>query len=275
MYQLWDPTSDIITDQLFALACGPDKRVWKYKGCIVNGVRFLVKDRDNHRRSSNSGISCEGVHNDKITDFYGILKGVFKIEYGRGYNVFMFSCDWYDLANRRTGIRKETHFTSVNISRLWYKNDPYILCSQAKQVFYVDDLKLGDSWKIVQSFNHRHVFDVPENEMDGTEGSLSKDIVNIDDETSDINIFVEDHEIGPMHRTDIHPEAISSSALGEKKSKNISEQHTQENLDEHVDDTDEDEFLEEIFLDEDEDDTLAEYCSDEEGKANEEDYDVN
>jgi hypothetical protein len=33
----------------------------------------------------------------------------------------------------------------VNISRKWYKFDPFILAYQVSQVFYLDDLKLGGS----------------------------------------------------------------------------------------------------------------------------------
>ena len=38
----------------------------------------------------------------------------------------------------------------------------FILSSQAKQVFYLQDIKLGEPWKIVQSIQHRRVFDVSE-----------------------------------------------------------------------------------------------------------------
>ena len=37
---------------------------------------------------------------------------------------------------------------------------PFILSSQAKQVFYLQDIKLRDPWKIVQCIQHRGVFDV-------------------------------------------------------------------------------------------------------------------
>ena len=43
----------------------------------------------------------------------------------------------------------------------WYEKDPYVLASQAQQVFYVNDPKLGSSWKVVQKLLHRHIFDVP------------------------------------------------------------------------------------------------------------------
>lgn len=241
------------------MACGPNLRVWKYNGCIVNGVRFLAKDRDNRTRSQNSGITCEGEHNDKVIDFYGLLNKVIKIEYGEGFNVYLFLCEWYDLGKRRT-IIKETHFTSVNVSGRWYKNDPYILASQAKQVFYLDDLKLGHNWKIVQRFNHRHVFDVPEDETDEEFKVQVENIVHLDDEPFDIHV-VDDHDIGPLSRNDIIPDTIGSDAIANS---GISRSPDEDGMIELDGDTDDDVDQEE----DSEDDTLLEYCSDEERDSN-------
>ena len=59
-------------------------------------------------------------------------------------------------------IRTDAHYTSIDVTSQWYKNDPFILPCQARQVFYLQDTKLGESWKIVQSIQHMGVFDVPE-----------------------------------------------------------------------------------------------------------------
>ena len=47
---------------------------------------------------------------------------------------------------------------------MWYhnENDSFILPSQARQVFYLHDTKLDEPWKIVQSIQHKGVFDVLE-----------------------------------------------------------------------------------------------------------------
>ncbi|KAK6931972.1 Transposase-associated domain [Dillenia turbinata] len=59
-------------------------------------------------------------------------------------------------------IDKECALTSVNMSRKWYQDQPYVLVSQVKQVFYVLDLKLGKNWHVVQSFTPRTFYDVPQ-----------------------------------------------------------------------------------------------------------------
>ena len=41
------------------------------------------------------------------------------------------------------------------------KTNPHILASQAKQVFYVPDLKLGVKWNVVEKHVPRSIYDVP------------------------------------------------------------------------------------------------------------------
>ncbi|KAL9689776.1 hypothetical protein QQ045_010166 [Rhodiola kirilowii] len=37
---------------------------------------------------------------------------------------------------------------SIDISNTWYENAPYCLAGHAQQVFYSEDPKLGDNWKV-------------------------------------------------------------------------------------------------------------------------------
>ena len=70
----------------------------------------------------------------------------------------------YNIGNtgRRKTIQTEKHCTNIDVSSRWYQNDPFILPSQAKQVFYLRDNKLGGHWQVVQCVQLRGVFDVPE-----------------------------------------------------------------------------------------------------------------
>jgi hypothetical protein len=52
-------------------------------------------------------------------------------------------------------------FMIVNTSHKWYESDPFILAAQAAQVFYLNDPKLGDSWKVVEKLTNRNIYDVP------------------------------------------------------------------------------------------------------------------
>ena len=67
-------------EALYSLACGP-QLMMKYTGCIINGVRFHIKEHDSHLRSQNSEVLVEGNHGDDILSFYGVLKDIIQIDY--------------------------------------------------------------------------------------------------------------------------------------------------------------------------------------------------
>ncbi|KAK8518067.1 hypothetical protein V6N13_027557 [Hibiscus sabdariffa] len=50
----------------------------------------------------------------------------------------------------------------MNVSRKRYTSDHFVLATQVEQVFYIDDVKNGDNWKIVQKTNSRHKYNVPD-----------------------------------------------------------------------------------------------------------------
>ena len=49
---------------------------------------------------------------------------------------------------------------SVNVSKTQYKDQPFVLATQPQQVFYVNDLKLGKDWRVVERLQSRHIYDV-------------------------------------------------------------------------------------------------------------------
>ncbi|XP_039063901.1 uncharacterized protein LOC120208797 [Hibiscus syriacus] len=156
-------------NHLYVLGIGPDIRVSRYTGIIVNGVRFHTIKRGSSRRTQNSGVLVHGVHNSKETDFYGQLTDIIQLDYCNGNKVFMFECDWWNVGDKKNGIRTNGDLISVNVSRKWYTCDRFVLATQVEQVFYIDDVKNGDNWKFVQKTNPRHIYDVPE--VEGNESN--------------------------------------------------------------------------------------------------------
>lgn len=143
------------SSELLSLALGPDLRVTNYSGCMVNGVKFLNQDRDNYRTTQKRGVRVEGEHNNDIIDFYGVLKEVVELRY-RSYRVVLFKFDWFDSRH----IQCDKFFISINFKKYWYVNEPYVLTSQATQVFYVLDTKLSGDWYVAQVVHHRHLWDL-------------------------------------------------------------------------------------------------------------------
>ena len=61
--RLWNANKEEVDEDLFSLACGPDFRVKKYSSCIVNGVRFNTIDRDKNKKTQNSEVVAQSIHN--------------------------------------------------------------------------------------------------------------------------------------------------------------------------------------------------------------------
>ncbi|CAN1289717.1 hypothetical protein LINPERPRIM_LOCUS20406 [Linum perenne] len=143
---------------LHSLSCEPVSSVTKYTGCIINGVRFHTKDREMRRKTQNSGIVVEGNHLDEIIHFYGVLVDIIELDYVRDKHIYLFYCDRYDVEKRKSRIVNDVPVTSIRVDQIWYSSDPFVLASQVPQVFYINDPKLGSNWRVVQNFNHRHIF---------------------------------------------------------------------------------------------------------------------
>ena len=53
------------------------------------------------------------------------------------FKICVFKCDWVD---NKSGVKvDELGFTLVDLQKIGHKSDPFILASQAQQVFYVED----------------------------------------------------------------------------------------------------------------------------------------
>lgn len=82
------------------------------------------------------------------------------------------------------------YVTSIDIRRLWCKDDPFVLPRNVRQVFYVQDTRKGKNWRVVELVRHRGVWDVPEQD------ELPHDLFQ-QDETEDggVQINIEDFEV--------------------------------------------------------------------------------
>ncbi|XP_028104536.1 uncharacterized protein LOC114303594 [Camellia sinensis] len=145
-----------ISNNLKWIAQGPRLDVIKFPGYIINGCRYHTKDRDNSRVSQNSGVSLVATtmqvtdykdKNPMFTDmsYYGVITEIWQLDYNM-FKISVFKCDWVD---NTKGIRvNELGFTLVELGRIGHEDDPFILASQAKQVFYVQD-QLDPRWSVV------------------------------------------------------------------------------------------------------------------------------
>ncbi|CAL1383444.1 unnamed protein product [Linum trigynum] len=199
---------------LDSLSRGPLPCVNKYTGCIINGVRYHTKDREGRLKSQNSGVVVEGNHCDEVIDFYGVLLEIIKLYYLRDKHVYLFKCGWFNVDRQKSRIVNDGAITSIRVDRFWYMGDPFVLANQAKQVYYTNDPKLGLNWRVVQLFNHRHIFSGDIENLDDPE--ISNDMSNNEDAYQDeelINVLPEvgsieiDGEVS-LRRDDVAAEVV-------------------------------------------------------------------
>ncbi|KAL3629880.1 hypothetical protein CASFOL_026192 [Castilleja foliolosa] len=255
---LYDNDPSGVNESLYSLACAPNRCVKKFSGCIVNGVRFLTKDCDSRRKTQNSGVVVDGNHVDNMILFYGVLDDIIQLDYVRDRQVILFKCDWFDLWRKKlTRIKKEGNIVSVRVDGKWYEEDSYILADQARQVFYINDPKLGRDWRVVIPVSHRHVYDVSEmiNEEVDDDVLFVENGVYQENDTNDA-LEVNLDEIPSLRRNDLDPEDVDASLCqGLSRMGDVAD----------IDDVD------------DLDDTMVDYySSDDEGsqKSNNSDYDI-
>nr|CAD1821762.1 unnamed protein product [Ananas comosus var. bracteatus] len=148
------------SEEMIAMARGPNNITKRFSGFIINGFRFHTKDREKFRKTQNSGVMVEA---DGQT-YYGALTDIFELDYFGKFKVVLFRCDWVDVRSPR-GLKQDTNgSTLVNFSKLihtgqFLKDDPFIFSSQAKQVFYVQDPR-NEDWNHVIMTKPRDLYDV-------------------------------------------------------------------------------------------------------------------
>jgi hypothetical protein len=83
---------NLVDDDLFALACGPDHRIMKYSACIVNGVRFCTAVRGANKKRENGGIMIASTYgeDEDLIACHGTLKEIIMLQYHGDRSVVLF-----------------------------------------------------------------------------------------------------------------------------------------------------------------------------------------
>jgi len=147
----------------------------KYSCYTINGFNFHTQSYDEGRSIQNSGVavtaestSFEIGNNDHIiigkNTYYGIIKEILEINYQHKGNVVLFKCDWVDNRVHNKWVKTDQFgITSVNFQHLFntgerISDEPFILASQALQVYYVPD-PVDTEWAAVVQSKPRDVYD--------------------------------------------------------------------------------------------------------------------
>lgn len=135
-----------ISENLRWITHGPRFKVIKYQGYSVNKCRYHVKGKDDQRVHQNSGvriiantmqIASSKDKNPTVSNmsFYGVIQELWDLNYNK-FKISIFKCDLVDSGN---GTKVDELGFLVDLNKIGHKSDQFILASQAKQIFYIQD----------------------------------------------------------------------------------------------------------------------------------------
>ncbi|CAL9024418.1 unnamed protein product [Prunus brigantina] len=155
-----------VSENLRWLAAGPNIAVPLYRSYLIKGIKFNIKAQDDVRTTQNSGVYLL-AHTMQVASakdknpilsnmgFYGVIQEIWDLDYQK-FTIPVFRCDWIDSASGL--VVDELGFTLVDLSKIGHRNDQFVLASQVKQVFFVDD-PMHRGWSVVLSMPNREYND--------------------------------------------------------------------------------------------------------------------
>jgi hypothetical protein len=134
-------------NQLDALAKGPSSTFLKDQGYDINGFTFYTKKQDGKSTYQNSGVHFDAHDENGNVEAtcYGFIEEIWELAYGP-LKAALFYCQWVRLKEITTN---NEGFTTVDLTKTAYKDDPFILAKDVMQVLYAKDNKTNGRLKVV------------------------------------------------------------------------------------------------------------------------------
>jgi hypothetical protein len=186
--------------------------VLKYSSYKINGIDFHTQSYDEGRPIQGSGValiaqttSFQKGNGDNTSvrnkAYYGIIKEILELNYQHEGKVVLLKCDWVDNRVEDKWVKTDQFgITSVNFKHLFntgekMSDEPFILATQATQVYYVED-PIDADWSTVVIPSY---YDINEAEIIESGNALRATLL---DPCTSIRVSVADGGIGSS-RTDI------------------------------------------------------------------------
>jgi hypothetical protein len=156
-----------VSEEIQTLAKGPLLVARSYGSYTINGYNFHTKSYDEGRPTQSSGVALVSqVPGNEKRIYYGVINQILELDYNHRGNMVLFKCDWFDNRVEDKWVKVDKFgITDVNHKHLIHTGDklsdePFILASQATQVYYVEDPVATDWWAVRQPPNQRDLYDM-------------------------------------------------------------------------------------------------------------------
>ena len=171
-----EETCEEASDEIKILAKAPMMVAHKYNSYTINGFNFHTHSYDEGRAIQNSGVvvvaestSFDRGNNDNVIignkTYFGIINEIVELNYNHKGTVVLFKCDWVDNRVQNKWVKTDQlGITSINFKHLFntgekLSDEPFILASQAVQVYYVPD-PIDIEWAAVVQSKPRDLYDL-------------------------------------------------------------------------------------------------------------------
>lgn len=125
-------------DGIRCLAKGSLFTVTSYQWYDVNGYTFYTNAQYKKSTYQNSGVHIDAFdHNGQNAAYSGQIEKVWELNYVY-FKLPIFMCRW--VQGRKVVIKDKYGFTTVDLKKIGYMEEPFVLAKQVSQVFYVPDM---------------------------------------------------------------------------------------------------------------------------------------
>ena len=160
-----------------------------------------MKKYEDRMVTQNSGVCMRAItkfrasgkdknYKEVETTYYGVIQQILELDYTE-FKQIVFYCDWVKVEDKVNGCKVDliSNLIMVNLGKLKNKNnvndEPFILASEASQVFYSNDLK-NNGWSVVLHTPKRLTTNVDDIEFPTVYQSAFEDNEKLEDLTKSI-----------------------------------------------------------------------------------------
>jgi hypothetical protein len=127
----------------------PSRQVTTWKTYDISGFMFCTKYKDKKSMAQYSGVRCKAINYEtiKICTYFGFIEDLWELNYGT-FHIPVFRCQWVEdkqvtVDNYRVRV--------LDLSKVGYKDDLWILANRASQVFYIEQILFKNEKKVQTS----------------------------------------------------------------------------------------------------------------------------
>jgi hypothetical protein len=148
------------------------------------GIHITSEPKMKKSTNQNSGVHIDAIGNDgKKDSYYGVIEEIWELNNGP-LKIPLFRCQWMNRAGGGVAI-DQYEMTKVDLKKIGYKDEPFVLAKDVIQLFYVKDM----SSKSKKDISSKSKNDEPKRQIVFSEKRSIIRVEDISDKSEDFDQF--------------------------------------------------------------------------------------